>query len=136
MIDRSITDISERQRLQGAPCVVIATGDSLLRWALVEHLGDSGYAVVEADSPEELRARLARRVVALVLDERFDDGRDSRLLEMVDARAPEALLVLLAVDANEHTESLQARRGASVVLTKPFDFDQLVGAIERRQVVG
>lgn len=136
MIDRIITDLSERQRLQGTPCVVVATGDTLLRWALVEHLGDAGYAVVEADSEDELRARLARRVVALVLDEGFDESRESRLLKMVDARAPGTLLVMLAVDANEHTESLQERHGASVVLTKPFDFDELVEAIEKRRTAG
>ncbi len=119
--------------MQGAQCVIVATGDPLLRWALVEHLGDAGYAVVEADSREELRARLARRVVALVLDERFDDHCDSRLLEMLEARAPAALLVLLAVDANEHAETLQARRGATIVLSKPFDFDQLLAAIAKRR---
>jgi DNA-binding NtrC family response regulator len=129
MIEPIITDVGESQRAQPATTVVVATTDALLRWALVEHLGDFGYAVVEADSVAELRARLARRVSAVVLDETFDLGEFPGAIVVVGQRAPDAMLILLAVEASARATELAARRGVTAVLRKPFDFDELTRAL-------
>ncbi|MCB9727136.1 MAG: hypothetical protein H6744_03310 [Deltaproteobacteria bacterium] len=119
-----------RQRAQSAT-VVVATADPLLRWALVERLGDAGYAVVEAISVADLRARLARKPLAVILDERLGDRQRMGLLEVVDERSPDSAVLLLAVEASQHAEALAARRGASVTLSKPFDFEVLLAELAK-----
>jgi len=111
--------------------VLLAEDDPLIADVVGAVLGEAGYEVVAApDGAAALQAARERRPDLVLLDLRMpalDGWAFARAYR--DLPGPHAPLVLLTTsnDAAEHARAL----GAAEWLTKPFDIDELVAAVDR-----
>jgi CheY-like chemotaxis protein len=111
--------------------VLLAEDDPLIADVVGSVLGEAGYEVIAApDGAAALAEVRARRPNLVLLDLRMP-GLDGFAFARAyrDLPGPHAPLVLLTTsnDAEEHALAL----GAATWLSKPFDIDELVAAVDR-----
>jgi two-component system, OmpR family, response regulator MprA len=114
------------------PGVLIVEDDDIVRRVLIEALTDEGYAVRAANDGLEALALLGEwrpRIILLDLMMPVMDGRTFRAEQRARGLADDAALVVLS--ASRLAEEAGPALGATAVLTKPFDIDDLLAAIDR-----
>jgi CheY-like chemotaxis protein len=111
--------------------VLLAEDDPLIADVVGSVLGEAGYEVVAApDGAAALAEVRARRPDLVLLDLRMPVLDGFAFVRVYrDLPGPHAPLVLLTTssDAEEHALAL----GAATWLSKPFDIDDLVAAVDR-----
>jgi DNA-binding NtrC family response regulator len=113
--------------------VLVVDDEPLVRWAVAETLTAAGYDVEEAaDGRTAVRSLLDHADPDVVmLDLRLPDSSDLGLLATVRRLAPRALVILMTAFGTADVRDDAPRLGASFVLDKPFDVEELDVLISR-----
>lgn len=107
--------------------VLVVDDDPSLRLLCRVNLELDGYTVVEASSPAEAQAALAReKIDAMVLDLHLGDEDARDLLAALGEDAPP-----VAIFTGSETISPELLAAADVVLAKPFAFEALRETVDR-----
>ena len=106
--------------------ILVADDEAAIRLALGELLRSEGHAVREAPGGDEALAALDGAPADLVLADLRMPGMDGmRLLEVVRARFPDTLVVLITAQGDERTAVQALKLGAYDYLPKPFDNEEI-----------
>jgi DNA-binding response OmpR family regulator len=123
----------ERKNTHMTMKILLADDDRLIQQLYGQHIENAGFELVRAwDGLEALELAAAKRPQVAVLDMQMP-GLDG-LSAVLELRKQEAMkripVVLISWDPNSllHKERVQ-EMGAAVLLTKPFNAEQLLGAI-------
>jgi DNA-binding NtrC family response regulator len=125
----NISEIAEKS----AANVLVVDDEGLLRWAVVETLGARGFEVSEAgDAKSALEALGApgRHTDLVLLDLFLPDACDLSILKFIRTRAPAMPVILMTAFATPDIIEEALAVGA-LVITKPFDIDNLAALIDR-----
>lgn len=113
--------------------IALVDDSFILRSAIKNVLESSGYEVpVEADGSKELFEQLQKTTVQIVLLDVFfptENGLD--ILTELKNRYPQLKVLLVTGLRKDKIVAEAQKRGASGVLFKPFDTDDLLSAIRR-----
>ena len=111
-------------------CILVIDDEELIRWSLRWHLERAGHEIVEADCGREARHRLQEGVDLVVLDLRLPDADGLDLIREIKRSCPACPIIVMTAQGSE--SAVEAKRtGACQVVDKPFDFQQMVGLIDR-----
>jgi CheY-like chemotaxis protein len=114
----------------GVATILLVDDDPGVRFALTEVLRDRGYRVVAVDSGA--RALVALEGVDVVVTDLSMPGMDGlELISQIAIRAPALPVILLTAHGSERLGRIASSRGACRCLSKPFDIDDIAGAIEQ-----
>lgn len=128
---------AESDRRARAPVVLVAEDDALMRRLLAVALACDGFQVLDASDGAELEAWIHRLIVGehdhrcvdlIIADQRMPTATGLEILSRlrhVDWSTPFILITAFG-DSDTHAEA--ERLGASCVLDKPFDIDELRAA--------
>ncbi len=107
--------------------VLVVDDESLIRWSLVEALGDRGHRVAEAGDGASAVNLLAggRRFDVVVLDYRLPDSNDLQLLEMIRNLSPDSTVIMMTAFGTPEMVEGALRLGAYRVVPKPFDLHDM-----------
>jgi two-component system, NtrC family, response regulator AtoC len=98
--------------------VLIVDDEELLRWSLRERFLQDGYTVLESGTAAAAIAEFRRGDVDVVL---------------LDCRLPDSDGILMTAFPTIENAGDAATYGASDYLVKPFDLDDVVGAVEKKR---
>ncbi len=110
--------------------VLLVEDDKAIRFGMARHLERSGFVVAEAVSCETARERF--RVFdphAVVTDYRLPDGEALPLISDFRRQKPTVPILVLTGYGTIDLAVRAVKRGASNLLTKPVDMDQLVAEL-------
>jgi len=104
--------------------VLVVDDEALIRWSLVQTLGDSGYDVVEA-----VDGAMAERVLSeasppfdvVLLDFRLPDSNDLRLLSRLRRLAPGTQVILMTAYGSPEVVQGALDLGVFRVVGKPLE---------------
>lgn len=107
--------------------VLVVDDEPLIRWSLVEALGDLGYSVVEAGD-----GRTACRALSesdsfdiVVIDFRLPDSNDLTLMSRLRALRPAVPIILMTAFGTPEIVQGAHDLGAYRVVNKPFEIHEL-----------
>ena len=111
--------------------LLIVEDEAPLREVVAERLADAGYGVVQASNGEEALERLAEFAFDIIVTDLRLPGVDGgKVLEAAIARYPE-IIVIVVTGYGTVKDAVEAiKRGAADFVTKPFQFDELLYALE------
>jgi two-component system response regulator FixJ len=113
------------------PTVYLVDDDAAVRRGLGRLLKSAGYDVVSCDTAEAYLALMSyRKPSCLLLDIRMPGMTGLELQRALHGEAGHPPVVLLSGHVDAATAERAMTEGAVAVLSKPVDFDTLVGAIE------
>ncbi len=108
--------------------VLVVDDEALIRWSLVQTLGDSGHETVEAmDGADAIRAMSAAPEpfdVAL-LDFRLPDSNDLALLSRLRRLSPETQIILMTAYGTPEVVQGALDLGVFRVVAKPLDMNDV-----------
>lgn len=114
------------------PCVLVVDDDETIRTTVAEALELEGYAVASAaNGAEALDLVRQQRPRAIVLDLMMPVMDGWQFLEHCRADARCAGTPVLVTSAYRNLPEAAARLGVTGCITKPFDLEVLLGAVER-----
>jgi DNA-binding NtrC family response regulator len=111
-----------------AQTVLIAEDESLVRLAIADHLRDSGFHVIEAQSAD--RALTILQSSSTLVDVLFTDvqmpGRTDgiQLIQWVQANRPLVAVLLTSGDSTK-IEAARSLMRPITILPKPYDFEEV-----------
>lgn len=120
------------------PCVLIADDDDEMRTALAEMLRRAGYEVLEARNGAEVLEQVKESALceeggleldAVVSDIRMPGRSGLDVLVAIRAVSPELPVVLITGFGDAETHAQARWMGATAVLDKPFDAEELRSAL-------
>ena len=118
----------------GQPLVLVVDDDHAMCASLLDVLEDQGYRACLATNIGRATEQLRQRDYQVVLiDMKLPEGTGDEVYRLVRGTNPDARTILITGFRDE-TEALMSRvlaEGADAVCYKPFDMDQLLGAIRR-----
>lgn len=110
--------------------ILVVEDDSEMRWLLAEFLESEGFRVDQAgDGGEALRVARAAAFDRIVLDKNLPDDAGLETLPRLRSLHPDAVVVLITAFGDSRTEERAVARGASAVLFKPFELEDLLRAL-------
>ncbi len=112
--------------------VLVVDDETLMRWALVQTLSRAGHDVVEAGDAAAARRIAGGRHAAIdvvLLDLWLPDSRDLSLLADIRRLSPRSAVVLMSVDCPPEMIDAARALGASAIVPKPFDLDEIHGIV-------
>jgi CheY-like chemotaxis protein len=113
-------------------CVLVVDDDETIRTTVAEALEFEGYAVASAtNGAEALELVRQQRPQAIVLDLMMPVMDGWQFLEHCRADAGCAGTPVLVISASRRLPQEAAGLGVTGCITKPFDLDVLLGAVER-----
>jgi DNA-binding NtrC family response regulator len=112
------------------PVVLVVDDESLIRWSLRERLEAAGYEVLEAETGlEALDVFEANAVEVVLVDLSLPELDGLGVLERVKRERPACPVILMTAYDSPGTAERATALGAAHFLTKPFDFDRLLGLV-------
>ena len=133
--------VAEASPAMRRPCVVVAEDDAAMRCLLAEELRRDGCEVIEVADGEELldclatacfaSGRAAAPVDLIVSDLRMPKLTGMDVLCVLRLARRKTPLILITAFGDEAIRAEARELGASAVLDKPFDVDELRAAIQR-----
>jgi DNA-binding response OmpR family regulator len=113
--------------------VLIVEDDAAIRDALLDALGDSGYAVSSAATGREALEQMRTSLPDIVLLDLMLPDMDGWTFLRARERERNLLAVPVLVISAVGPKGLQQAQdlGAPIYLSKPFDLDQLLAEVER-----
>jgi len=118
--------------LAEAPCVLLVDDEAHILSSLRRCLRREGFEIVTAESAAEaLRILAARRVDAIVSDQKMPGGSGLQLLAEAARRWPEAARMLITGVAEEIPREALDRSGVCALITKPWDDARLKATLRR-----
>jgi two-component system nitrogen regulation response regulator GlnG len=110
----------------------IADDDNAIRYVLGEALRESGAQVREFTDAEQLIHALDEATPDVVVsDVRMPGTGGLKLLEQLKSRQIAAPVIIMSAFTDVASTATAYRNGAFDYLPKPFDLDQMLGAVER-----
>jgi len=112
---------------------LVVDDEPLIRWSLVQTLGDRGFSVEQASSgAEALNAVEAADggFDVVLLDFRLPDSNDLTLLTRIRRRMPDAAVILMTAFSTPEVAQEALDLGAIGVVSKPFELGAMVGLID------
>ncbi len=111
--------------------LLIVEDEAPLREVVAERLADNGYGVVQAANGEEALERLAEFAFDIIVTDLRLPGVDGgKVLEAAVARYPEIIGIVVTGYGTVKDAVEAIKRGAADFVTKPFQFDELLHALE------
>ena len=111
--------------------ILIADDDSSLRNSLKVALQDDYHVLTAADGKEALAAIQKESIDLIILDIRMPVIEGMEILKEAKNDDP-SIEVIMLTGMDEVSQAVEAMRlGAYDYITKPFDFDKLMGTIEK-----
>ena len=111
--------------------LLLVEDEAPLRRAIAEQLGDRGYLVEQADSGESALARLADFAFdVIVTDLRLPGIDGSAVVEAAIGRYPDIIAIVVTGYGTVKDAVEAIRRGAWDFVSKPFQIDELLHALE------
>ena len=111
--------------------LLIVEDEAPLREVVAERLADAGYGVVQASNGEEALERLAEFAFDIIVTDLRLPGIDGgKVLEAALARYPEIIVIVITGYGTVKDAVEAIKRGAADFVTKPFQFDELLYALE------
>src|SRR5438105_956834 len=111
--------------------VLLVEDEEPLRQALAEQLGDRGYAVEEADSGETALAKLADFAFdVLITDLRLPGINGAAVIDAALDRYPDIVAIVVTGFGTVKDAVEAIKRGAWDFVSKPFQIDELLHALE------
>jgi DNA-binding NtrC family response regulator len=124
--------------VKNSPLRILVVEDELLiRWSIVETLGQEGHVVLEADTAESAVLALqasAGPVDVVLLDFRLPDSNDFTLLHNIRRLAPDASVILMTAHGTPDVMRSALEQGACRVMNKPFDMQEVAAAVVAARV--
>jgi two-component system response regulator AtoC len=110
--------------------LLLVEDEAPLREAVAERLADSGFEVTQAESGEQALERLAEFAFdVLVTDLRLPGIDGAQVIEAAVGRYPEILPIVVTGYGTVRDAVDVIKRGAIDFVTKPFQFDELLHAL-------
>src|SRR3954466_9670154 len=111
--------------------LLLVEDEAALRQAVAEQLTDRGYLVRQADSGEAAVAQLAEFAFDVIITDLRLPGMDgTALIQSAVARYPEIVaIVVTGYGTTKHAVDA-IKSGASDFVSKPFQIDELMHALE------
>jgi DNA-binding NtrC family response regulator len=119
--------------------VLLVEDEAPLREAVAERLGDHGFDVAQAETGEQALEKLADFAFDIVItDLRLPGIEGMRVIEAALERYPEIIAIVVTGYGTVRDAVDVIKRGATDFVTKPFQFDELMhalnGALEQRRL--
>ena len=113
--------------------ILVADDEDSIRFVLHETLEGAGHEVIEAEDGNVARRLLAgERFDFAFLDIRMPGVTGLELLDEVNARGPDAPVVVIITAQNTFENAIEAmKRGAFDYVTKPFDLAQIEAVVAK-----
>jgi DNA-binding NtrC family response regulator len=112
--------------------ILVVEDEMLIRWSIVETLGQDGHAVLEADTAAAAIAAIegsTEPIDVVLLDFRLPDSNDFTLLKNIRRLAPSAAVILMTAHGSPDVTRGALEEGACRVMNKPFDMQDIVSAV-------
>ncbi len=110
--------------------LLLVEDEAALRAALAERLAEHGFEVAEAGSGEQALEQLADFAFDIVVTDLRLPGLDgTRVVESALARYPEIVAIIVTGYGTVKDAVEAIKRGATDFVTKPFQFDELLHAL-------
>jgi two-component system, NtrC family, response regulator PilR len=110
--------------------LLLVEDEGSLRQALAERLAEYGFEVEQADSGEQAIEQLAEFAFDIIITDLRLPGLDgTRVLEAALARYPDIIGIIVTGYGTVKDAVDAIRRGATDFVTKPFQFDELLHAL-------
>jgi DNA-binding response OmpR family regulator len=110
--------------------LLVVDDDPEMRCLLTEFLQGEGFEIDQAaDGSEALHVARREALDGIVLDKNLPDASGLDILPRLRSLHPGAPVVLITAFGDSRTRQRAVSRGASVVLFKPFDLDDLLRAV-------
>jgi DNA-binding NtrC family response regulator len=114
--------------------LLLVEDEAPLRQAIAEQLSDRGYHVEQADSGEAAVARLADFAFdALITDLRLPGMDGTALIQAAVGRYPDIIAIVVTGYGTTRHAVDAIKSGAHDFVSKPFQFDELMHALESAQ---
>ncbi len=111
--------------------LLLVEDETALRTVVAEQLGDRGYSVDEAASGEDAIARLADFAYdAIITDLRMPGVSGTAVVEAALQRYPDIVCIVVTGFGTVKDAVEAIKRGASDFVSKPFQIDELLHALE------
>jgi DNA-binding NtrC family response regulator len=126
-------NFSEMPKKSALATVLVVDDEALIRWTLVQALGELGYAVTEAGDGQGAIAAVERVIDpfdVVLLDYRLPDSADLRLLGTLKRLAPDSRIIMVTAHCSPELAQGATALGAFRVISKPFDLESLVAIVE------
>ena len=111
--------------------VLLVEDEAPLREAVAERLADAGYDVVQAESGEQALNELAEFAFdILITDLRLPGIDGTRVIDAAVERYPDIIAIVVTGYGTVRDAVEIIKRGATDFVTKPFQFDELMHALD------
>jgi DNA-binding NtrC family response regulator len=110
-------------------CILVVDDEKLIRWSLKERLEAEGYRVIEAESGGRALELFGTEVDLVLLDLRLPDVDGLSVLKRTQNLRPGAPVILMTAYGTPETLREALASGARRVVSKPFDFDEMLSVI-------
>jgi DNA-binding NtrC family response regulator len=115
-----------------ARSVLAVDDDSVIRDMITELLGDAGFEVTSVESADDALSAFQQREFDVVLTDLQMPGKDGlELLAELRALRPDTPVVLMTAFGSVQSAVAAMRAGALDYVTKPFESEELLVALER-----
>lgn len=121
------------------PTVLVVDDEALIRWSLVEALGERGYEVAEAGDARSALAAIEKASEpydVILLDYRLPDSGDLRLLATVKRLAPTSQVIMISAHNSPELAQGASALGAYSVISKPFEVESLSALVAKARAAG
>jgi DNA-binding NtrC family response regulator len=120
---------------EGSPAsrILVVDDEFLVRWSIVEILGDCGHKVTWAvDGRSAIEACAATNPTAnvVLLDLRLPDCDDLEVLRQIRRTSPTTRVIVMTAFATPELADQATALGAYAVIGKPFDLYDLASLVE------
>ena len=110
--------------------ILVVDDEPLIRWTLVERLGQDGHTVVEAETARAALARFGPDIDLVLLDYKLPDSDGLQVLKTMKARDADVPVILLTAFSSIETAVEAMKQGAYHYANKPFNLEELALVVQ------
>jgi two-component system nitrogen regulation response regulator GlnG len=112
--------------------ILIVDDEESIRWVFAQALEEKPFTVHTASSAEEAIEKMQSHHYLLVFTDIFMPGMNGmELLDQIKAQQPQSQVVVMTAQDTMNNTILAMRKGAYDYISKPFDFNEIYGLIDK-----